>query len=151
MSNPHAGSAPGFANGVTGNDGKDLPLIIGGHADKERPAIWREPDNRSSIARNARVDRYGGLPMASVANPSFLRAMTQDPARRWTLRRASDGQLVAGTLIPAFNRDTRNKRLLGRHALEPGSAMILAPSRQRAHVLHAVPDRHRLVACDGER
>jgi len=65
--------------------------------------------------------------MTGAANPSFLRAITQDPARGWTLRRASDGQLVARTLIPAFDRATRNKGLLGRHALEPGSAMILAP------------------------
>ena len=71
MSNPHAGSAPGFANGVTGNDGKDLPLIIGGHADKERPAIWREPDNRSSIARNAGADRYGGCRWPAPRIPFF--------------------------------------------------------------------------------
>jgi uncharacterized protein len=53
--------------------------------------------------------------------------MTQDPMRPWALRHASSGQLVASTLIAAFDRATRNKGLLGRHALAPGSAMILAP------------------------
>ena len=47
--------------------------------------------------------------------------------RRWALRHASSGQLVASTLIAAFDRATRNKGLLGRHELAPGSAMILAP------------------------
>jgi len=65
--------------------------------------------------------------MGKVGKPSFLDAMTKDPARRWTLRRASDGQLVASALIPAFDRATRNRGLLGRHSLESGSAMILAP------------------------
>jgi uncharacterized membrane protein (UPF0127 family) len=53
--------------------------------------------------------------------------MTQDPVRPWALRHASSGRLVASTLIAAFDRATRNKGLLGRHALAPGSAMILAP------------------------
>jgi uncharacterized membrane protein (UPF0127 family) len=43
------------------------------------------------------------------------------------LRNARAGQIVAATLIPAFDRSTRNKGLLGRQSLERGSAMILAP------------------------
>ena len=43
------------------------------------------------------------------------------------LRNARAGQIVAVTLIPAFDRSTRNKGLLGRRSLEQGSAMILAP------------------------
>ena len=43
------------------------------------------------------------------------------------LRNARAGQIVAVTLIPAFDRSARNKGLLGRHSLEKGSAMILAP------------------------
>ncbi|MQA28850.1 MAG: DUF192 domain-containing protein [Luteitalea sp.] len=60
-------------------------------------------------------------------NSSFLRGISQDAAHRWTLRRASGGQVVAGSVIPAFDRVTRNKGLLGRRSLEPGSAMVLAP------------------------
>ena len=59
--------------------------------------------------------------------PSFLTVMTQAPSHRWSLRRAADGQLFAVTLIPAFDRKTRNKGLLGRGSLEPGTAIILAP------------------------
>jgi uncharacterized membrane protein (UPF0127 family) len=43
------------------------------------------------------------------------------------LRNVRAGEILAVTLIPAFARATRNKGLLGRHSLEPGSAMILAP------------------------
>jgi uncharacterized membrane protein (UPF0127 family) len=65
--------------------------------------------------------------MASHEHPSFLREIVRDAARPWTLRNASGGQIVATTVIPAFDRATRNKGLLGRSSLEPGSAMILAP------------------------
>src|SRR5215210_2627205 len=65
--------------------------------------------------------------MASREHPSFLREIVRDAARPWTLRNTSGGQIVATTVIPAFDRATRNKGLLGRWSLEPGSAMILAP------------------------
>jgi len=58
---------------------------------------------------------------------SFLRPMTQDPTRTWTLRAVADGRCVARILIPAFDRETRNKGLLGRRSLDTGSALILAP------------------------
>ena len=57
----------------------------------------------------------------------FRRAIAHDGAPAWMLRNARAGQIVAVTLIPAFDRSTRNKGLLGRHSLEQGSAMILAP------------------------
>jgi uncharacterized membrane protein (UPF0127 family) len=59
--------------------------------------------------------------------PSFLRPITQDPTHGWTLRHASTGRCVARTLIPAFDRQARNKGLLGRGSLDADSAMILAP------------------------
>jgi uncharacterized protein len=65
--------------------------------------------------------------MVSPTSPSFLRPMTQDPTYPWTLRHASGGQLVASKVIAAFDRATRNKGLLGHHAPEPRSAIILAP------------------------
>ena len=65
--------------------------------------------------------------MGSGRGPSFLRAITRDIERPWTLRNATSGRIVASSVIPAFERATRNKGLLGRRSLEPGSAMILAP------------------------
>jgi uncharacterized protein len=65
--------------------------------------------------------------MASDRKPSFLRAMARKQEQPWTLRQALDGRIVASAVIPAFDRDTRNKGLLGRDSLDPGSAMILAP------------------------
>jgi uncharacterized membrane protein (UPF0127 family) len=65
--------------------------------------------------------------MAPATNPSFVWMMRQDPDHPWTLRLAASGRIVAGALIPAFDRVTRNKGLLGRHALESGTAIILAP------------------------
>jgi uncharacterized membrane protein (UPF0127 family) len=65
--------------------------------------------------------------MAGAKEPSFLRAMKRDLAQSWTLRGVARGQLVASTVIPAIDRATRNKGLLGRHSFAPGSAMILAP------------------------
>ena len=64
---------------------------------------------------------------AGGKDPSFLRAMTRNTTQLWTLRNASNGRLVASTVIPAFDRDTRNKGLLGRRSLAAGSAMIIAP------------------------
>src|SRR4051794_19266904 len=58
---------------------------------------------------------------------SFLRPMTQDPTHAWTLLGVPGDRCVARTLIPAFDRETRNKGLLGRRSLDAGSALILAP------------------------
>ena len=70
-------------------------------------------------------------PAADSGGASFLgpfrRAIAHDGGSAWMLRNARDGQIIAVTLIPAFARATRNKGLLGRHSLEQGSAMILAP------------------------
>ena len=65
--------------------------------------------------------------MGSGSGPSFLRAITHNIEQPWTLRNATSGRIVASSVIPAFDRATRNKGLLGRRSLEPGSAMILAP------------------------
>jgi len=63
---------------------------------------------------------------ASFLGP-FRRAIAHDGASAWMLRNARAGQIIAETLIPAFERSARNKGLLGRQSLEQGSAMILAP------------------------
>jgi len=63
---------------------------------------------------------------ASFLGP-FRRAIAHDRASAWMLRNARAGQIIAETLIPAFERSARNKGLLGRQSLEQGSAMILAP------------------------
>jgi uncharacterized membrane protein (UPF0127 family) len=59
--------------------------------------------------------------------PSFLRPMTRNTSQAWGLRNVSSGRIIAATVIPAFDRATRNRGLLGRRSLAPDSAMILAP------------------------
>ena len=44
------------------------------------------------------------------------------------LRNQQTGAVVAHQLLPAFDSATRNSGLLGRHSLDPGTAMIIAPT-----------------------
>jgi uncharacterized protein len=70
-------------------------------------------------------------PDAGSRGATFLRplrrAIANGEVPAGTLRNTRAGQILAVTLIPAFDRTTRNKGLLGRRSLEKGSAMILAP------------------------
>ena len=59
---------------------------------------------------------------------SFLTQMRNADASGFVLRNQQSGAVVATHLIPAFDSATRNVGLLGRHSLDPGSAMIIAPT-----------------------
>lgn len=57
----------------------------------------------------------------------FLRECLRAPDERWGLKNLTTGLVIAPTLIPAFDRKSRNQGLLGRDGLPSGSALILAP------------------------
>jgi uncharacterized membrane protein (UPF0127 family) len=57
----------------------------------------------------------------------FLRDFVRNPDAAWTIRNVSTDAVVASTVLPAFDRQRRNRGLVGQQALEPGSALILAP------------------------
>lgn len=57
----------------------------------------------------------------------FLAPVVRHPERSWTLRNDTTGQVVAATLIPAFDRQTRNQGLLQRDGLPASNALVLAP------------------------
>ncbi len=61
----------------------------------------------------------------------FLRACLDQPNAqpnaRWALYDEASGRVVAATLLTAFDRDTRNRGLLGRDGLPTDQALVLAP------------------------
>lgn len=57
----------------------------------------------------------------------FLQACLRAPHERWGLKNLTTGAILAQTLIPAFDRHSRNQGLLGRDGLPSGSALVLAP------------------------
>ena len=59
---------------------------------------------------------------------SFLTQMRSADASGFVLRNRQTGAVVATHLLPAFDSKTRNVGLLGRHSLDPGTAMIIAPT-----------------------
>ena len=59
---------------------------------------------------------------------NFLRPYIQRSSGQYELRNVRTGRLIARTIIPAFESDSRRKGLLGRDSLEDGAAMIIAPS-----------------------
>ena len=59
--------------------------------------------------------------------PSFLSPLIKAPSQAFALRNERTGALVASRLEPAFERETRNKGLLGRTGLPDGSALVIAP------------------------
>ena len=59
---------------------------------------------------------------------SFLSQMRNVDASGFVLRNQQTGAVVATHLLPAFDSATRNVGLLGRHSLDPGTAMIIAPT-----------------------
>ena len=59
---------------------------------------------------------------------SFLTQMRHADASAFVLRNQQTGAVVATHLLPAFESKTRNVGLLGRRSLDPGTAMIIAPT-----------------------
>ncbi len=59
--------------------------------------------------------------------PSFLSPLLKQPKSAYVLRNARTGERLAETVEGAFDSTTRNRGLLGRDSLAPGSALILAP------------------------
>ena len=57
----------------------------------------------------------------------FLDDCLQAPESDWSLADASTGLVIAPTLLTAFDRERRNRGLLGRDHLPPGEALVLAP------------------------
>jgi|SRR5690242_18085927 len=58
---------------------------------------------------------------------SFLSPLIKSPGAPLTLRNQRTGAVVASTLEAAFERETRNKGLLGRTGLPDGQALVIAP------------------------
>jgi len=58
---------------------------------------------------------------------SFLSPLIKSPDASFVLRNQRTGALVATRLEPAFERQTRNKGLLGRTGLSDGHALVIAP------------------------
>jgi len=59
---------------------------------------------------------------------SFLSPLQNADASGLVLRNQETGAVVAHQLLPAFDSAARNAGLLGRHSLDPGTAMIIAPT-----------------------
>lgn len=59
---------------------------------------------------------------------SFLNPLLRSAATRHVLENARTGRVVAAQLLTAFDSASRRRGLLGRDALAPGSALIIAPS-----------------------
>ncbi|MGE3508726.1 MAG: DUF192 domain-containing protein [Vicinamibacterales bacterium] len=57
----------------------------------------------------------------------FLRECLQAPAAPWTICNVTTGATLATSVLPAFDRLTRKRGLLGLERLDTGAAMILAP------------------------
>jgi hypothetical protein len=58
---------------------------------------------------------------------SFLSPLFRADSCSYVLENTRNGEIVAHDLLTAFESATRNKGLLGRDALDPRSAMIIAP------------------------
>ena len=58
---------------------------------------------------------------------SFLSPLLRADSHPYVLENTRNGEIVARDLLTAFDSATRNKGLLGRDALDPRSAMIIAP------------------------
>jgi len=59
---------------------------------------------------------------------NFLLPIIRDAKPAYQLRNVRTGQLVADTIVPAFESPARRRGLLGRDSFPGGSAMIIAPS-----------------------
>jgi len=59
---------------------------------------------------------------------NFLLPLIRQAERPYELRNSRTGQVIAETVIPAFESDARRTGLLGRESFARGSAMVIAPS-----------------------
>jgi uncharacterized protein len=57
----------------------------------------------------------------------FLQPYLRGPEAGWIVRNDSSGERLAASIVPAFDRKTRNRGLLGLEAFPVGAAMVLAP------------------------
>src|SRR5438046_3901815 len=57
----------------------------------------------------------------------FLAPLVDAPAGTYALRNERTGVTISTTLMPAFDSRARRRGLLGRHALERQTALVLAP------------------------
>ena len=60
-------------------------------------------------------------------SPHFLSPLVRGPHGDWRCVNRSTGAMMATTLLPAFDRRSRNDGLLGRKGLPSGTALVLAP------------------------
>jgi uncharacterized protein len=60
--------------------------------------------------------------------PHFLQSLLAEDAAHLALYRDDDARPVAATIEPAFDSASRRRGLLGRDALDPDTAVIIAPS-----------------------
>src|SRR5512134_461126 len=60
--------------------------------------------------------------------PHFLQPLLRDPLAGWALVIERTGATLASRVEPAFDSSARKGGLLGRGGLEPGTALVIAPS-----------------------
>ena len=60
-------------------------------------------------------------------SPHFLTPLVRGSQADWRCVNRSSGAVLATTLLPAFDRRSRNDGLLGREGLPSGAALVLAP------------------------
>jgi uncharacterized membrane protein (UPF0127 family) len=58
----------------------------------------------------------------------FLQGVVRDPAAAWALVIERTGTVLARRVEPAFDPATRKRGLLRRSGLDPGTALVIAPS-----------------------
>jgi len=63
-----------------------------------------------------------------VSRPHFLQPLLKRAERSQALRNTRSGLPVATLVETAFNSADRKKGLLGRNGLEPGQALVIAPT-----------------------
>jgi uncharacterized membrane protein (UPF0127 family) len=59
---------------------------------------------------------------------SWVSPMLREPDRRFRLTNARTGAVIADSVVGAFDSAARRRGLLGRDAMPPGEALIIAPS-----------------------
>ena len=63
-----------------------------------------------------------------MSQTHFLEALLKRPGAPRTLRNTRSGLTVASELETAFSSEDRKRGLLGRDGLEPGRALVIAPT-----------------------
>jgi uncharacterized membrane protein (UPF0127 family) len=59
--------------------------------------------------------------------PHFLAPVLADPGAKWRIRNVTAGTLLASSVEPAFDSESRRRGLLGRDGLIAGEALVIAP------------------------